>query len=76
MRSNSKYTPAGPAKRCPICEGKFGLVRHYSWRTALCSKKCADHLRARAECDRRWLRWFQPAWASHDEFEKFGIPGQ
>jgi hypothetical protein len=23
--------------RCALCEGKFGLVRHYSWRTPLCS---------------------------------------
>ena len=74
MRSNSKYTAAGAVKRCPICEGKFGLVRRYSWRTALCSKNCADRFRARQECDRRWLRWFQPTWASRDEFEKFGIP--
>jgi len=76
MRSNSKYTAAGAVKRCPICEGKFGLVRRYSWRTALCSKNCADRFRARQECDRRWLRWFQPAWASRDELEKFGVPGR
>jgi hypothetical protein len=43
------------AKRCAICDGKFGLVRHYSWRTALCSKKCADRFKARQEGDRRWL---------------------
>ena len=43
------------AKRCAICDGKFGLTRHYSWRTALCSKKCADRFKARQEGDRRWL---------------------
>jgi hypothetical protein len=61
MRSNSQYHAAGSVKRCPICDGKFGLVRRYYWRTALCSKRCADHFRARQECDRRWLRWLQPA---------------
>jgi hypothetical protein len=61
MRIISKYRSTDAAKRCPICDGKFGLVRHYSWRTALCSRKCAERYRARQECDRRWLRWFQPA---------------
>jgi hypothetical protein len=43
------------AKRCAICDGKFGLIRHYSWRPAFCSKKCADRFKARQEGDRRWL---------------------
>jgi hypothetical protein len=43
------------AERCAICEGKFGLIRYYSCRTALCSKKCAGRFRARQEGDRRWL---------------------
>jgi hypothetical protein len=43
------------AKRCVICDRKFGLVRHYAWRTAACSKKCADRFKARQEDDRRWL---------------------
>jgi hypothetical protein len=30
------------AARCAVCDGKFGLVRHYSWRTQLCSRKCVD----------------------------------
>jgi hypothetical protein len=45
----------GIAKRCAICEGKFGLVRYYSWRTAFCSKKCADRFKTRREGDRRFL---------------------
>jgi hypothetical protein len=61
MRNNLHCHPVGAVKRCPICDGKFGLVRRYCWRTALCSKKCADRFRARQECDRRWLRWLQPA---------------
>jgi hypothetical protein len=42
-------------KGCGVCGGKFGLIRYYSWRTALCSKKCLDRFRARSERDRRWL---------------------
>jgi hypothetical protein len=45
-----------PAKRCAICEGRFGLVRYYSWRTALCSKKCVDRFKIRREADSAWLR--------------------
>ena len=41
--------------------GKFGLIRYYSWRTALCSKQCANRFKARREADRRWLRWLQAA---------------
>ena len=49
------------AMRCAVCEGKFGLVRHYSWRTPLCSKKCVDRFRARRESDRNWVGWLQIA---------------
>ena len=37
------------------CEGRFGLVRHYSWQTPLCSKQCVDRFKARRESDRHWL---------------------
>jgi hypothetical protein len=43
---------------CAVCEGKFGLIRHYSWRTALCSKKCVARFQARRADDRRWLHAF------------------
>jgi hypothetical protein len=56
MRSNSQHLWNGAAKRCAICDGKFGLIRHYSWRTAFCSRKCADRFMCRKEDDRRWLR--------------------
>jgi hypothetical protein len=56
MRNTLQYSWNGTAQRCAICDGRFGLVRHYSWRTALCSKKCADRFKARQEGDRRWLR--------------------
>jgi hypothetical protein len=56
MRNIPQYSCNGPAKRCAICDGKFGLIRHYSWRTAFCSKKCADRFKTRQEGDRRWLR--------------------
>jgi len=61
-RSNSMTVPnhseshrSGRAARCAACEGKFGLVRHYSWRTSLCSKNCVDRFRARRECDHNWV---------------------
>jgi hypothetical protein len=31
MCNNPQYHPVGAAKRCPICHGKFGLVRRYCW---------------------------------------------
>jgi hypothetical protein len=52
---------AHKATRCAMCEGKFGLVRHYSWRTPLCSRKCVDHLKARRQSDGNWMGWFQTA---------------
>ncbi|OSJ09354.1 hypothetical protein BST63_35620 [Bradyrhizobium canariense] len=50
---------SGRAARCAVCDGKFGLVRHYSWRTPLCSKKCVDRFRTRS--DRNWMAWLQIA---------------
>lgn len=47
--------------RCAVCEGKFGLVRHYSWRTQLCSRKCVDRARARQQSDGNWMGWLQIA---------------
>ena len=47
--------------RCAVCEGKFGLVRHYSWRTPLCSWKCVDRFKARRQTGTRlskpWFVW-------------------
>jgi hypothetical protein len=47
--------------RCAVCDGQFGLVRHYQWRTPLCSIKCVDRFRARREHDCTWLSWFHIA---------------
>jgi hypothetical protein len=55
MRNGPQYLCNGAAKRCAICDGKFGLIRYHSWRTALCSKKCAVRFKTRQESDRRWL---------------------
>ncbi|MET4444625.1 hypothetical protein ABIB75_002900 [Bradyrhizobium sp. GM2.2] len=49
------------ATRCAICDGKFGLVRHYSWRTPLCSRKCVDRFRARRRSDSSWMGWLEIA---------------
>ena len=59
----------GSAKaiRCAVCEGKFGLVRHYSWRTPLCSRKCVDRFKARRQGDHNWMGWFQFAFDQSPE---------
>jgi hypothetical protein len=44
MLNISKNKRRDAPKRCAICDGPFGLIRHYSWRTPLCSKKCVEHL--------------------------------
>jgi hypothetical protein len=56
MASSHQYPWNYEAKHCAICDRGFGLIRHYSWRTALCSKKCVDRFKTRQEADRRWLR--------------------
>jgi hypothetical protein len=56
---NPRHLREGGANRCPVCDGRFGLIRHYSYRTGLCSKECADQFRARRETDRKWLSWPQ-----------------
>ncbi|SDH32940.1 hypothetical protein SAMN05216338_100855 [Bradyrhizobium sp. Rc2d] len=54
-RRLSEFERCSSVKGCAVCGGKFGLIRYYSWRTALCSKKCVDRFRTRRERDRRWL---------------------
>ena len=51
----------GRATRCAVCDGKFGLVRHYSWRTPLCSTKSVDRLRCRRQSDCKWVGWLHIA---------------
>jgi hypothetical protein len=55
MRDRFQYRCDSTANRCAICQGRFGLIRYYSWRTALCSRKCADRFNVRREDDRRFL---------------------
>jgi hypothetical protein len=55
MLDQPQHTENSPAKRCALCDGPFGLIRYYSWRNALCSKKCVDHFKVRQEADCRWL---------------------
>jgi hypothetical protein len=45
----------GRATRCAVCDSKFGLIRYYSWRTPLCSKRCVDRLHIRRDNDRNWV---------------------
>ena len=55
------------ATRCAVCDGKFGLVRHYSWRKPLCSRKCLDLFKARRQSDRNWMGWLQIAFDQSHE---------
>ena len=64
---NTESLRSGRAARCAVCDGKFGLVRYYSWRMPLCSKKCVDRFRARREGDCNWLPWLQIASAPPPE---------
>jgi hypothetical protein len=59
MPNCSESLGSGRAARCAVCDGKFGLVRHYSRRTPLCSNKCVDRFRARRANDCNWLGWLQ-----------------
>jgi hypothetical protein len=59
MSNCSEGLRSGKATRCAVCDGKFGLVRHYSWRTPLCSKDCVDRFRTRCKSDRSWMGWLQ-----------------
>lgn len=51
----------GSGRCCAVCGGRFGLIRYYYWRTALCSKKCVDRFKARRAADQKWLRWLRAA---------------
>jgi hypothetical protein len=59
MGDNPHNRRNGAPRRCAICNGQFGLVRHYSWRTALCSRKCVERFKTRREVDHKWIHRFQ-----------------
>jgi hypothetical protein len=61
MRDKSQQSQPASKERCAVCGKKFGLVRHYSWRTALCSTRCVDHFQARREGDHKYLWRFRTA---------------
>jgi hypothetical protein len=63
MLNGSQSLRTHTAKRCPVCHGKFGLVRYYSWRTGFCSKAC----RARSKDDGGILRWLGLQPPAHEE---------
>jgi hypothetical protein len=68
MLNCSESPRFGTVTRCAVCHGKFGLVRHYSWRTHLCSKSCVNRFRARRESDRNWVGLFGIAVDQPQEF--------
>ncbi|MET4323767.1 hypothetical protein ABIC02_007558 [Bradyrhizobium sp. RT5a] len=47
MRNGFDNSRHGSARCYAVCGGKFGLVRYYNWRTALCSRKCVNRLKSR-----------------------------
>jgi hypothetical protein len=55
MRKDIQFRRETAINCCAICDGSFGLVRHFSWRTARCSKKCVDRFKSRRKNDRRSL---------------------
>lgn len=55
MPGSPRYPENGAANRCSVCGGKFGLIRHDSWRAALCSGRCVDRFKSREQADRIWL---------------------
>jgi len=59
MPNFSESVRYGSIMRCAVCEGKFGLVRYYSWRTQFCSKGCLNRFRSRRDSDRNWVGWLQ-----------------
>ena len=59
MLDQPQHLQHSPSKRCALCDGPFGLVRYYSWRNALCSKKCVDRFKARQKDDLRWYDAFR-----------------
>jgi hypothetical protein len=61
MLNSSRNKRRDAPKRCAICDGPFGLIRHYSWRTPLCSKKCVERLKARRWENHKWLCRLQQA---------------
>jgi hypothetical protein len=67
MLNTHESLGTGRATRCAVCDGKFGLVRHYSWRTPLCSKRCVDRFKIRRQSDCKWVGWLQIAFDQSQE---------
>jgi len=61
MPNRFETLKAGKTQGCAICDRKFGLIRHYSWRTPLCSRSCVDRFRSRRSSDFNWAGWLQLA---------------
>jgi hypothetical protein len=55
MPNRCETLKPGTTNRCVICNGRFGLVRYYSWRTPFCSKCCVERFRARRTSHRDWV---------------------
>ena len=64
MPNCSESLGSGRTARCASCDGKFGLVRHYSWRTPLCSRKCVDRFKA---CQASYWNWLLSSQVALDQ---------
>jgi hypothetical protein len=62
MTKSAQQLRGGTSNRCAVCDGKFGLIRHYSWRTALCSRKCKHHFKNCRDGDHKWLLRCYATW--------------
>lgn len=56
MQNSCRNSQGDSTKSCAVCGNRFGLIRYYWWRTALCSKKCVARFKARRDADHSWLR--------------------
>lgn len=61
MPNESHGSHSHSVKCCALCGVRFGLIRYYCWRTALCSRKCVERFKVRREADRKWLCWLRAA---------------
>ena len=53
--------------RCAVCDGRFGLVRYFSWRKPLCSKRCLERFTVRRQGDCDWVGRFPLAFNTLSE---------
>jgi hypothetical protein len=66
MLNGSQSFRTRTVQRCPVCHGKFGLVRYYAWWTGFCSQTCRARSKGDGVSILRWLGLLPPA---HEELK-------